>query len=122
MSPEAQRIAIAEYCGWKWVSPIAEPNKRKGGLFDPSGRAVLLSWNPEASMYSPDVIPKLPDYLNDLNASHEMEKVLGEYRKKEYWQTLCEICNFVDDNMIYATAAQRAEAFLKAIGKWEEGT
>jgi hypothetical protein len=68
----------------------------------------------------------LPDYLNDLNAMHEAEKVLsrGEgYHQKGgfglYKTALAEVCD--EQHPIDATAAQRAEAFLRTIGKWEEG-
>ena len=57
----------------------------------------------------------MPDYLNDLNAMHEAEKVLNEaYLWNRYkgwlltWMT----------EPIRATAPQRCEAFLKTIGKW----
>ena len=96
MKPERQRIAIAEACGWRT------------GYRDPE------AWHP------------LPDYLNDLNAMHEAEKVLsrGEgYHQKGgfglYKTALAEVCD--EQHPIDATAAQRAEAFLRTIGKWEEG-
>lgn len=71
----------------------------------------------------------LPDYLNDLNAMHEAEKILQE--RCIFWP------DYVDElakmfpsarrdqranwsQAIHATAAQRAEAFLHTIGKWEE--
>lgn len=79
MSPEQQRIAIAEACGWV------------------NNREI------------------------DLNAMHEAEEwlstqtdLIGEY---------CEALGKVVDcactwELIHATAEQRAEAFLRAIGKW----
>ena len=89
MTPEAQRIAIAEACGWKT------------GYRDPE------AWHP------------LPDYLNDLNAMHESEKVLTNEQLEVY----CNILHKPNHGVywaIHATAAQRAEAFLRTIGKWEE--
>lgn len=65
----------------------------------------------------------LPDYINDLNACHEMEKVLPAL---PYLYRLQEVCggqmNTSGDlaRIIKATAAQRAEAFLRCIGKWQE--
>jgi hypothetical protein len=61
---------------------------------------------------------QLPDYLNDLNAMHEAEKVLMPNQLTEYGSALmfCERREFAG---IRATAAQRAEAFLKTINKWE---
>ena len=103
MNPEQQRIAIAEACG-KWHS----------------------GW-PHEYMNQADRLRHIPDYLNDLNAMHEAEKVLGAC-----WPTYCEhLLEIVEPeprtleichrwNLLHATATQRAEAFLRTIGKWEE--
>lgn len=57
----------------------------------------------------------LPDYLNDLNAIHEAEKLIMDESSIIYVEYLGQIsCPW------HATAAQRAEALLKTIGKWEE--
>jgi hypothetical protein len=56
----------------------------------------------------------LPDYLNDLNAMHEAEKVLDSTQGDRYFELLDQL----DVPSISATAAQRAEAFLRTIGKW----
>ena len=99
MKPEQQRIAIAEACGWK-------PDKRGLGWLSPHG------------CYEPE-----PDYLNDLNAMHETEKIL--IRPNLYaqggWGMYLRHLSIVTDEQhpIDATAAQRAEAFLRTIGKWE---
>jgi len=60
----------------------------------------------------------VPDYLNDLNAMHEAEKVLNQEQKEDYFFI---ILNFYGNwpKAIQATADQRAEAFLRAVGKWE---
>ena len=89
MTPEAQRIAIAEACGWKT------------GYRDPE------AWHP------------LPDYLNDLNAMHDAEKVLTSEQVTSYVYSL-ESMNERWSTPAFATASQRAEAFLRAIGKWKE--
>lgn len=75
---------------------------------------------------------RLPDYLNDLNAMHEAEKVLGD-KWMPYASKLLEITTGCGPNMplgflnggtlcaaVHATAAQRAEAFLKALNLWKE--
>ena len=94
MTPKAQRIAIAEACGWK-------PDKRGLGWLSPHG------------YYAPE-----PDYLNDLNAMHDAERVLNQEQKEDYFFI---IFNFYGNwpKAIQATAAQRARAFLRVIGKWE---
>ena len=102
MTPEQQRIAIAEACGWK----------RDDSLFTRS-----QGWRgPQGQWYSP--LP--PDYRNDLNAMHEAEKM---FRAAIYCRYISELCDLAikDNNCMYmATAAQRAEAFLRATGKWVE--
>jgi hypothetical protein len=59
-----------------------------------------------------------PNYLNDLNVMHEAEKVLTD----EQWDTYCYRLDGVGGmrHCTHATASQRAEAFLRTIGKWEE--
>lgn len=61
----------------------------------------------------------LPDYLNDLNAMHEAEKVL--HLEIGLWGGYCGF--LVKDNTWFsavgATASQRAEAFLKTLNLWE---
>jgi len=62
----------------------------------------------------------LPDYCNDLNAMHEVEKVLGEVQSIKS----CEYDDWLQSTIEHdqkwrATARQRAEAFLKTLGKWE---
>jgi hypothetical protein len=103
MKPEAQRIAIAEACGLHVIMSVF-------GLVDQIGCLV-------------------PDYLNDLNAMHEAEKMT--FNNSDLWisfiDCLCDAtgavnCSMVDALIItnHATAAQRAESFLRAIGKWVE--
>jgi len=102
MTPEQQRVAIAEACGWK------------------TGYRDAVS-----------SVTALPDYLNDLNAMHEAEKVLGILERGTYQNILGSACGGIreDDGghfvshreSIHATASQRAEAFLRTIGKWKEG-
>ena len=105
MSPDAQRIAIAEACGWKSIG-------REKNL-------PLYGW------ISPGPLEEIPDYLNDLNAMHEAEKILtGD----DYYKYSCHIYEAACKTQkktgqwrfIGATAAQRAEAFLRTIGMWED--
>ena len=99
MTTEQQRIAIAEACGtMKWGYGL--PTK-------------CIAFN-------------VPDYLNDLNACHEFEKILSTtpiYMQKHafnnYAAMLCEMCKH-EYNAIAATAPQRCEAFLKTINKWKD--
>lgn len=63
----------------------------------------------------------LLDYVNDLNAMHEAEKVLTRYQQSvTYSDNLMKIVGYHTFDSAHATAQQRAEAFLRTIGKWEE--
>jgi|688.fasta_scaffold240790_6 hypothetical protein len=100
MNKEKQRIAIAEACGWNYIdSKTIYPRGIKDG-----------------------VTLELPNYLNDLNAMHEAEEVLTPNQRIEYmeWLGMCS-----DDyghkvwTYVHSTAAQRAEALLKALDLWK---
>jgi len=95
MSPEAQRIAIAEACGWK-----------KGGL-DCDGYQIWIHPSGARQYWA-----YVPDYLNDLNACHEMEKVLNSSQILPYLVML--------QPHYFPTASQRCEAFLKTLGLWKD--
>lgn len=74
----------------------------------------------------------LPDYLNDLNAMHEVENTLNDHNARyDYATALARVTigeEFDDEGfspngfgyfaVLQATAAQRAEAYLRTIGKW----
>ena len=96
MNPEQQRVAIAEACG-KWHS----------------------GW-PHEYMNQADRLRHIPNYLNDLNAMHEAEKLLVRLQWVSYLRRLQTLCDESVTWPIHATAPQRAEAFLRTIGKWEE--
>jgi predicted DNA-binding protein len=63
----------------------------------------------------------IPDYLNDLNAMHEAEKVLTQEQDYQYRASILPAVCKDGSGMIAMTApaAQRAKAFLRTIGKWE---
>lgn len=120
MNPDKQRIAIAEACGNK-------PHTT-GAL----GVPRWIMSDHEAGDIGDGVIYRddLPDYLNDLNAMHEAEKILTpEYQPakgESQWSDYLGWLGFCGENKtrevyecVTATAAQRAEAFLRTIGKWE---
>lgn len=101
MSDEQINIAIAEACGWKDV-----------WLPDRSGLPVGTS--PE------NIFGHIPRYCNDLNAMHEAEKVLTRDQIEVFCEQLLPKHHGIWWG-IHTTARQRAEAFLKTIGKWEGG-
>jgi len=107
MKPEKQRIAIAEACGYERLTQHEAVWKHEGSKIYTTGN--------------------LPNYLNDLNAMHQAEKVLTKNKSMEYAFRLADswILNGEDKQPdlvrgFCATAAERAEAFLKTIGKWED--
>jgi len=117
MTNEQINIAIAESCGWTFINQV---DKRPHGL-PPDGKKDRYT--------SP-----LPYYCNDLNAMHEAIETISVGEKSTYIIHLMDICRehpigCVPDwtrdkqslaRLVQATARQRAEAFLKTLGKWEE--
>ena len=99
MTNEQINIAIAEVCGWKY---------EKNETHAPDG---AFWWSKK---------PEFPDYCNDLNAMHEAEKTMNNNDWWKFVEHLTNICGGGTALGISATATQRAEAFLRTIGKWEE--
>jgi hypothetical protein len=97
MTDQQQRIAIAEACGW---------HCNQFGL-----------WGID---FADGVSGSPPDYLNDLNAMHEAEKVLTAEQRRSYVNCIFNLPVSECESNTFATAAQRAKAFLRAIGKWKE--
>ena len=126
MTPEAQRIAIAEACGWTWMrwgNPPDETNR----FMAPPGRGAKGSMiQCERPTHGrPINLNDIPDYLNDLNAMHEAEKTLDFRDRRKFAEKLSAITetergDHWDDALAlcHATAKQRAEAFLRAKGLW----
>lgn len=128
MKPEAQRIAIAEACGWRVENQAsAKTDAFPFYLINASG-VRSGGWRTYEGAWSHGI----PDYLTDLNAMHEAEKSVIYPRSLAmvYLSRLQDVANTLsparfDDTArtLYcssATAAQRAEAFLRTIGRWEE--
>jgi hypothetical protein len=116
MTPEQKRIAIAKACGWK-------------NHDHPDVMALKVGWAmPEKWCMNPQGVLCLnhdrPDYLNDLNAMHEAEKVLTEGNQKwNYIDLLHRLVGIQNKDegigcayaTTFSTAAQRAEAFLRTL-------
>jgi hypothetical protein len=58
---------------------------------------------------------QLPNYCSDLNAMHEAEKMLTREQIDDYIVLLFDSTY----EATLATARQRAEVFLKTLGKWK---
>jgi hypothetical protein len=111
MTDQEINIAIAEVCGWKSVQ-VVFPDARE--------------WYRHAEKKEICSKEDLPDYCGDLNAMHEAEKSLsnhnpeGRSEANNYATHLCKIAIRDVNLRIFATARQRAEAFLRTVGKWKE--
>ena len=117
MTTEEKNIKICEALGWRrefihgngvddyvWIDPL---NQR--------------AWFADGTC--------LPNHFADLNACHEMEKVLDE---KQEWKYLAKLVAQVSigkehtvswnrERTYHATAAQRAEAFGLTLKLWKPG-
>lgn len=115
-------ITIAETLGFKWSGYREEKD--------------TIGWTLNGQYF-----PRLPDYLNDSNAARELEKVLVAmgpanlcFGHKSYVQKYVEeLATLVENDFchayaplrncfaaIHASPRKKAEAFLKAVGKWKE--
>jgi hypothetical protein len=100
MTNEQINIAIAEACGWQFVTykeTFAKP---------PNGGPCQYKEG-------------IPNYCNDLNAMHGAEKILTRDQIEVFCDQLLPKHHGIWWG-IHTTSHQRAEAFLKTIGKWEE--
>jgi hypothetical protein len=110
MNKEQQRIKIAEACGWK---ENHDQGWGKPNIYDDD--EPLVYWHAH----------ELPDYPNDLNAMHEAEKLLPrQLNHIDYWQKgygrFQMLLAAYTITPYSATAAQRAEAFLKTLNLWTD--
>lgn len=117
MSEEEINVAIAECCGWK-------------GPKNPETLARIEGWDSQhwgCWILKPngclDSVHRIPNYCGDLNAMHEAEKVLQQ-RMEKWWNYTSQLA-VVNSTLgvggeAHATAPQRAEAFLRTLGKWIE--
>jgi hypothetical protein len=104
MTDEQINAAIARECGWEDVcqhpkNPNVWVGKHAGTLVE------------------------VPNFCGDLNDMYEAEKVLKGYRQiaTYVWHLENRAGDWSTQMMAtHATARQRAEAFLKTLGKWEE--
>lgn len=124
MTQEEKRIKLAALEGWKFP----QGNKANGPFVikpngehlwhddDPVGVHQALSWK------------YIPDYFNDLNAVHKLEKTLND---DQAWKQACIIADYKQRpgdlplfsrsevlTLIGASPAERAEAIGKVLNLW----
>jgi hypothetical protein len=111
MTDEQINQRIAEACGWTL--------DLKSAIRIDGHRVEVWGKRPHEA---------LPDYLHDLNAMHEAEKMLTDDQDDDYTEYLEIVAgitwgtshSYHMKNLRSATARQRAEAFLRTLGKWED--
>jgi hypothetical protein len=104
MTEQQQRIAIASrHLG---LRPI------KGEKVSDCGHFTMLTADRNHTAFC-------PDYPKDLNAMHEVENLLTPLQWVSYGRHLETLCDETNTWPIHATAAQRAEAFLKTLNLWK---
>jgi hypothetical protein len=92
MTPQAKNLAIATACG-------------------------IVSRDQHGALYhtSDGYVRDCPDYCDDLNAMHDAEKVLTYEQRRVYCGKLFNLPAKECESNTFATAAQRAEAFLRTL-------
>jgi len=132
MSPEAQRIAIAEACGW---TNIHKFNKwKEGGPASTRDGDIVGDFGEQTRSH-------LPNFLGCLNAIHEAEKALTDHQYSVFWDKVEDLqlealpigdlktpsgesfgiaVPVGQTRSLSATAAQRAEAMIKTLNKWDD--
>ena len=108
MTDKQINAAIAEACGWR----------KEDGVYMWTANGIDCTCN------------ELWDWANDLNAMHEAEKVLDVSCRLNYPIKLLRVLYELGNEFtwygsgtfphITATARQRAEAFLRTLGKWDD--
>ena len=101
MTKKEMRIAIAEACGWERFVPQ----------------------NPSVYMHRSDSLEAhiVPNYPEDLNAMHEAEKKLS-LEERHICDRERRMVSVGEWLVPTATVGQRAEAFLRTIGKWKDSS
>jgi len=105
MTKEQKRIKLAEAAGFTQEEPWLDGRKCWGHKKHPN-----IGFE------------EIPDYFNDLNAVHELEKILT---LSQFWSYADRLNAMVDgskgkDSYISATAAQRAEALGLTLKLWKQ--
>lgn len=112
MSPERQRIVIAEACGWRIIHDSRRSEDGRAHQIPPGKTIEWFIQNGEPFI-------ELPDFLNDLNAMAEAERTLTDEQYEIFALRLGPLTSNRRREYISASAGARAEAFIHGIGKWE---
>ena len=134
MTPEQQKVAIKEACGWTgrhYAHKCDGVTIFRCGACGGIGHSNCygngqgaISFSCSESPCCEEAVP--PNYPFDLNAMHEVESILNADQMVSYDYHLDRVVGNgrqglnIEYFLWSATASQRAEAFLRTIGKWEE--
>jgi len=144
MTDQEMRIAIEEACGLKvfvlhklYHDPFGYYRENANGYTNDIEKAWHVTAEVAAKYVNsrkdqPDRViaehAPTPDYPNDLNAMHEAINSLPEELQFRFTEKLESVIKPLCGKpwtwiwlCATATARQRAEAFLRTIGKWKEG-
>jgi hypothetical protein len=115
MTQEEKRIKLAEAARWKGISEQFLVGYAPWRT-EPYSDRVNACPVDELECFPLD---PLPDYFNDLNAVHELEKVLGPKGQWELYEK--EVVKLTGGwgQAMHATAAQRAEVIGLTLSLWE---
>jgi hypothetical protein len=110
MTQEEKNIKLAELDGWKEIEIVPYREYHLKTYWN-----VAIGRPPKSIS---NTIP-IPNYFTDLNAVHELEKVIKKdfYLWKAYESFLARIV-LGDCGMFHITAAQRCEAIGKTLNLW----
>ena len=123
MSPEAINKAIARELCYYVIQPPEEDGTRAFKLCAPAGENWKFDWHETEDEAWADA----GEWTSDLNAMHAAEAILAEDQRSLYARKLLVSACFAGHekeavifDCAHATAMERAEAFLRTVGKWEE--
>ena len=115
MTDEQINRAIAEACGWNEIHDSGPWHNHK-----------QWGYPPQPPGTGGNAYKYVPDYCTDLNAMHDAEKTLKGYEQihtyvwhlnnRKDWETDFKLME------VHISARDRAEAFLRALGKLEATT
>jgi hypothetical protein len=111
---EQKRIKLAEAAELFRIMPLKRTTRK--GKDDPNG---VVLWYCSEHMGGAATYNKVPDYFTDLDAVHELEKVLTYQQHCLY----CDILEMIVGGPAYmpavrASAAHRCEALGKTLNLW----
>ena len=101
MTDQQINRAIAKACGWTEI------------------RDNMVGWAPGETSTR---VMFLPLYCSNLNAMHEAERTLTDANMFVMAHHIERLVSAHGQHYFHATARQRAEAFLRTLGKWKPTT